>query len=81
MSVEIKSVKKWSVAFLKGIRAGDRLLSINSNEINDFLDYDFYIKEEVLNLEFEHKGKVKNAKIKKSAEDDIGLVFESYLMD
>ena len=81
MSVEIKSVKKWSVAFLKGIRAGDRLLSINSNEINDFLDYDFYIKEEVLNLEFEHKGKVKNAKIKKSAEDDIGLEFESYLMD
>ena len=52
MSVEIKSVKKLSVAFLKGIRSGDRLLSINSNEINDFLDYDFYIKEEELNLEF-----------------------------
>ncbi len=81
MSVEIKSVKKWSVAFFKGIKAGDRLLSINSNEINDFLDYDFYMKEEVLNLEFEHKGKVKRAKIKKSAEDDIGLEFESYLMD
>lgn len=81
MSVEIKSVKKLSVAFLKGIRSGDRLLSINSNEINDFLDYDFYIKEEELNLEFEHKGKVKRAKIKKSSEDDIGLGFESYLMD
>lgn len=81
MSVEIKNVKKWSVAFFKGIKAGDRLLSINSNEINDFLDYDFYIKEAVLNLTFEHKGKVKTAKIKKGAEDDIGLEFESYLMD
>ncbi len=81
MSVEIKSVKKWSVAFFRGIKAGDKLLSINSNAINDFLDYDFYIKDEKLCLEFEHKGKVKTAKIKKGAEDDIGLEFESYLMD
>lgn len=81
MSVEIKSVKKWSVAFFKGVRAGDRLLSINSNEINDFLDYDFYMKEEALTLELERKGKVKAVKIKKSPEDDIGLEFESYLMD
>ena len=79
--VEIKSVKKWSVAFFKGIKAGDKLLSINSNAINDFLDYDFYIKDEKLCLEFEHKGKVKTAKIKKGADDDIGLEFESYLMD
>ena len=79
--VEIKSVKKWSVAFFKGIKAGDKLLSINSNAINDFLDYDFYIKEEKLCLEIEHKGKAKTVKIKKSADDDIGLEFESYLMD
>lgn len=80
MSVEIKSVKKWSVAFFKGIKAGDRLLSINSNEINDFLDYDFYINEERLCLELEHKGKVKNITIKNKG-DDIGLEFDSYLMD
>lgn len=81
MSVEIKSVKKWSVAFFKGIKAGDRLLSINSNEINDFLDYDFYIKDERLCLEIEHKGKTKNISMKNSADGDIGLEFESYLMD
>ena len=81
MSVEINSVKKWSVAFLKGIRAGDKLISINSNEINDFLDYDFYLKEEKLCLEIEHKGKIKHINLKKSADDDIGLGFETYLMD
>ena len=80
MSVEIKSVKKWSVAFLKGIKAGDRLLSINSNEINDFLDYDFYINEEKLCLEIERKGKIKTITLKNKG-DDIGLEFESYLMD
>lgn len=81
MSVEIKSVKKWSVAFLKGIKSGDRLNSINSNEINDFLDYDFYNKEEKLCLEIEHKGKIKKVNLKKGADDDIGLEFDSYLMD
>lgn len=80
MAVEIKSVKKWSVAFFKGIKAGDRLLSINSNEINDFLDYDFYIKEDKLCLELERNGKTKTVTVK-SGGDDIGLGFESFLMD
>lgn len=80
MAVEIKNVKKWSACFFRGIKAGDRLLSVNSNEIKDFLDYDFYIKEDTLLLEIEHKGKVKSICIKNKGED-IGLEFESYLMD
>ncbi len=80
MSVEIKSVKKWSVAFLKGVRAGDKLLSINGNEINDFLDYDFYAADgEKLSFEFERNGKIRRAVFTKK--DDSGLEFESYLMD
>ena len=80
MSVEIKNVKKWSVAFFKGVKAGDRLLSINSNEINDFLDYDFYINDEKLCLELERNGRRKSVTLKNKG-DDIGLEFESYLMD
>ncbi len=81
MSVEIKSVKKWSALFFKGVKAGDKLLSINGNEINDFLDYQFYLQEEKLSLEFEHMGKVKTVSLRKKQEEDIGLEFESYLMD
>ncbi len=80
MAVEIKNVKKWSACFFKGVKAGDRLLSINSNEINDFLDYDFYINEDKLCLEIEHKGTTKKITLKNKG-DDIGLEFESYLMD
>ncbi len=80
MSVEIKSVKKWSVAFLKGIKAGDRLVSVNGNEINDFLDYDFYVADgEKLCFEFERDGK--NRKVTFNNKSDFGLEFESYLMD
>ncbi len=81
MAVEIKAVKKWSLLYFKGIRGGDKLISINGNNIRDFLDYDFYVKDEKLLLEFEHKGKVKLIKISKSADDGIGLEFETYLMD
>lgn len=81
MATEIKSVIKKSPAHRKGIKQGDVLLSVNSHEIKDFLDYQFYIKEEKLEVEFEHKGKIKKVHIKKDAEEDLGLEFETYLMD
>lgn len=80
MAVEIKSVKRFSALFFKGVKAGDKLISINGNNIRDFLDYEFYVKDDKLLLEFEHNGKVKKVKLTKKIYDDIGLEFESYLM-
>lgn len=81
MSVEIKEVKKWSQLFFKGVKPKDKLVSINGNEINDFLDYQFYLKDEKTVLEIEHNGKIKKINVSKNAEDDIGLGFDNYLMD
>ena len=81
MSVEIKSVRKFSFLYLKGIRTGDKLISINGNNIRDFLDYEFYIKEEDLLFEFEQNGKTKLIRMKNKADKGIGLEFDSFLMD
>lgn len=81
MSVEIKSVKKWSSLYFKGIKSGDKLISINGNFIRDFLDYEFYVKDEKLLLEIEHNGKIKLIKISKRTDEGIGLEFDSFLMD
>ncbi len=81
MSVEIKSVRKFSFLYLKGIRAGDKIISINGNNIRDFLDYEFYIKEEDLLFEFEQNGKTKLIRMKNKADKGIGLEFDSFLMD
>ncbi len=81
MSVEVKSVKKWSPLFFKGVRAGDRLVSINGNGIKDFLDYRFYLGEEKLGIIFERDGKERKVSLRKKAQEDIGLEFDSYLMD
>lgn len=79
--VEIKSVIRKSPADKAGIKGGDLLLKVNSHEINDFLDYQFYVEESRLTIEYEHKGSVKSVLIKKDEYDDLGLEFETYLMD
>ena len=79
--VEIKSVIRKSPADKAGIKGGDLLLKVNSHEINDFLDYQFYVEESSLKIEYEHKGSVKSVLIKKDEYDDLGLEYETYLMD
>ncbi len=79
--VRITEVQKHTRADKKGIRAGDVLISINGNEITDVLDYRFYLAESVVVIEYERLGERKTVKIEKGEYDDIGLEFETPLMD
>ncbi len=81
MSVKINAVQKKSIASKYKIKANDILLKINGHEINDVLDYMFYVAENNIEIEYSHKGKNKNIKIKKSEYDDLGLEFSTFLMD
>ena len=82
MSVRIKSVDKNSIAQRHRIEAGWILEKINAHEINDVLDYQFYLKESTLALQMlDDSGKRRYIIIRKNADDDIGLNFETYLMD
>ena len=81
MSVLVSGVLKKSIADKKGIKPGDVLVSVNSHEINDVLDYRFYIKEEKLILALVSNGKAKKVHLRKDEDDDLGLEFDSYLMD
>lgn len=82
MSVVVKSVENKSPAFKAKMKAGDILISIDGNEIMDVLDYRFYQNNEKLTLEFtDSKGKQRLKKIKKKEYEELGLEFETYLMD
>jgi len=82
MAVIISGVEHGSVSEKKKISAGDSLISINGNAINDVLDYRFYINETKLLLSLKTaQGKSKLVLIRKDEFDDIGLEFETYLMD
>ncbi|MCD7943816.1 MAG: DUF512 domain-containing protein [Clostridia bacterium] len=79
--VKIKSVDKNSRAARAGIAAGDILISVNGHEINDVLDYGFYLAERNVEIKLTRGGEVFIIKIKKGVYDDVGLNFETPLMD
>lgn len=79
--VKIVSVEERSYAKKVGIRPLDNLISINGNEICDVLDYRFYLADKVVKLLLDRDGKEYSVKIKKGEYDDIGLEFETPLMD
>ena len=77
MSAYIKAVETGSPAQRAGIIDGDVLVAINGHRIRDVLDYKFYSYDSRLEVELERK----KIKIRKAEGEDLGLIFETYLMD
>lgn len=81
MSVLIMGVQHDSVSEKVGIQAGECLISINGHPIHDVLDYEFYAMETKLKVVVSSGEKERCVKIKKEEYEDLGLEFETYLMD
>lgn len=79
--VTIKSVIPGSAADKCGAEAGDILIKINGHPINDVLDYMFYAAESSVNLEIQRNSDTIHLSAEKSEYDDLGLEFETFLMD
>ena len=78
----ITGIVPGSIADELGVGAGDRLLSINGQEIEDIFDYQFYSEDEELLLLIEKPdGEQWELEIEKDADEQIGLEFDSGLMD
>ena len=82
MSTVITSIDRRSPADRYGIKVGEKLLTINGHEIIDVLDYRFYgyDAESVVTLS-SPEGKVREVRIRKEEGQDLGLNFDTYLMD
>ncbi len=79
--VKITSVDKHSRANKAGIKKDDILISINGHEIFDVLDFRFYLAEERVDITVSRDGAHRSFLIEKEMYDDIGLEFETPLMD
>ncbi|NCB74953.1 MAG: DUF512 domain-containing protein [Clostridia bacterium] len=81
MSSVIKKIEKHSPLLHKA-KVGDKLVSINGREIADVLDYKFFSYDTRLEVALENEsGQKRTVKVKKPAGGDLGLEFETYLMD
>ncbi|MBQ6801745.1 MAG: DUF512 domain-containing protein [Oscillospiraceae bacterium] len=81
MAVVISSIEKNSPAEKAGILQGESLVSINGNAIKDVLDYRFYMTDRNLDIELLKDGKTRTVSVSKPEYEDLGLDFETYLMD
>ena len=82
MRTVITSIAPRSPAERAGVRTGEKLLSIGGHDIVDVLDYRFfgYDPDPILALE-SPDGLRRTLKIKKPEGEDLGLNFDTYLMD
>lgn len=81
MAVEIKSVLTGSPVSGLDVRAGDILISVNGHDISDVLDYMYYSAEIDVELLIERGGSRHTVSVTKSEYDDLGLEFDTFLMD
>ncbi len=82
MSTIITSVDRHSPAERAGIAAGEQLLTINGHEIIDVLDYRFYGYDTDCRLELrEPSGAQRTVSLRKPEGRDLGLNFDTVLMD
>lgn len=79
--VTISSVLPGSPAEKAGVRAHDQLVMINASTITDVLDYQFYLTDPVLDLSLLRSGRPLTVRIEKEEYEDIGLEFDTFLMD
>lgn len=78
----IKQVLPGSIAEELEITPGDRLIEVNQQRIADIFDYQYYIEDEYVELLIEKPhGEQWLLEVDKDEDEDIGIVFDSGLMD
>ena len=78
----IRSIDPRSPAQRAGLEVGETLTHVNGHPIVDVLDYKFYTYDPRLELKLKTAGgEERTVRIKKREGEDLGLEFETYLMD
>jgi len=82
MPAVVNSVEKGSIAEELGIENGDEILSVDGNKLSDMIDYNYYMKAELITVEIKKTdGSIEEIEIEKDFDEDLGIVFESAVFD
>lgn len=82
MNNKISKILPNSIAEEMEIEVGDKLISVNSTEVKDIIDYKFLMAEEFVEIEIEKAdGEVWALEIEKDYDEDLGVEFENPVLD
>ena len=77
----IKEVKKDSIAEQLELEAGDSIIAVNNQEIEDIFDFEYLMNDEYVELLVQKaNGEEWELEIEKDYDEELGVVFESSLM-
>ena len=78
----VKSVAEGSIAMEMEIEPGDAILAIDNTPIEDIFDYQFLVQDDYIEVLVEKKdGEQWLLEVDKEFDEDLGITFESGLMD
>ena len=82
MPAIVDSVLEDSIAQELEIEKGDEILSIDGCKMQDMIDYNFYMKSELITVEIKKtNGEIEEIEIEKDYDDELGIVFESAILN
>lgn len=82
MGACIADIVENSIAEEIGLEKGDIILSINGQEINDILDYQFYVQDDFIVIDVKKgDGEVWTFEIEKDWDEELGVIFEGIVFD
>jgi len=80
--VKIKNIIPDSTADKAGLNVEDKIITINNQEIKDYVDYLYQISEAIIELEIETKeGNRKNIVLERQLGEELGIEFKEIVFD
>ena len=78
MHATISQIHKESIADRAGLEKGDIIVSINGNPVRDVIDYMFYCRDDIDNIEILRAKKPHTLKIRESEPSSLGIELRSF---
>ena len=71
-----------SIADELGLEKGDILISIDEEQPQDMIDYNYLCKNELITINVQRRsGEIEEIEIEKDYDEDLGIIFESAVFD
>ncbi len=82
MMVKINKIIANSTADQAGLNADDKIITINGQQIDDYIDYLYQISEPIIDLEIETKNGIrKNIELQRQLGEELGIEFKEIVFD
>jgi len=80
--VKIENVIPNSTAAKAGLKAEDKIITINNQKINDYIDYLYQISEPIITLKLKTKAnKIKTIELERKLGEELGIEFKEIVFD